>query len=471
MVHRTIAVCVLALGANAATMGESSWPQASFPAPWSASTSSPGSNAGACTWLHYIAQADAQGNISKALEFVLQALDSLTEDALKTAGIPLGILGEIELIRKNVSDPLCFQPPQGMNFSLPWHPWLRSTEGAVEDLAHHKVLMKTDSARLLSVHSDVGSPGVFHTHGAFSIALTYGFPMVLRQWDLGDMVSNIPESECFKEKEMHVSFLPPTWIHRVMPKGCMAFDAAPNCPMDVAPLCGPSSGGHTGFFFRAEVLATTPKFVDVVNPPAPSLPPSMPYTMDMTAFIRRGSGDMLKQRLQYRFEHHQGLYSTISADDPRSKTCNVLFDTDGSVWEWYEDVQRCAKTFSGVPLIPPDFFASWPSTATHKPVQNPYTKQNVNVSVVCSDNATCYAWDEKTGLPAFHTHGAYSANLTGPGESWYGDFDRHTNSSGALKLPKYCPGGDAPAKYNNTGEDLFKACKRGWLTDNDVMVI
>lgn len=386
------------------------------------------------------------------------------KDVVRHAGIPLGILGEIEIMKKNVSDPACLQTySKAMNFSLPWHPWLNSTEGAVEDLGHHKVLAETKTARVLSVHSDVGHPGLFHTHGTFSIALTYGFPMVLRQWDLGDLISDIPESECFKDVEMHVSFLPPTWIHRVMPKGCMAFDTAPNCPMDVAPRCGPDSGGHTGFFFRVEILATTPKFVDEVNPTAPPVPPSLPYAMDMTSYIRRGSGDMLTQRVQYRFEHHQGLWSTLSADDDRSSTCKVLFDTDGSVWEWYEDVQRCAKTFSGVPVMPPDFYAKWQPTVTHKHVRNPFAQQSASVSVVCADDVTCFAWDEHTGLPVFHTHGASLTNISAGSATWYASIVQHPTALGPFALPHYCPGRDSTPKYDATDADLAKACKRGWL--------
>merc|ERR1712232_780375 len=96
-------------------------------------------------------------------------------------------------------------------------------------------------------------------------------------------------------------------------------------------------------------------------------------------------------------------------------------------------------------------------------VQNPFTKQNATVSVVCKDDATCFAWNELTHLPVFHTHGASLANMSAGGITWYGNVNRVNTSLKPFNPPNYCPDRGVQPKYNATKGDLAKVCRRGWL--------
>merc|ERR1719285_601805 len=179
----------------------------------------------------------------------------------------------------------------------------------------------------------------------------------------------------------------------------------------------------------------------------------------MTVWIQRGDTGLLLQRLTYRNSFQQALYSTIVASDFRSNGCNVLFDSDQSVWEWYSGIGTCNKLYEGLSMKP-TWFSSWSFNDTFAST-NEYTQETRVVNHFCDTKETgaCYGEDVDNGTPFVHSHDRDPS----AGFSWYDAF-RKEPSPRHIRKPKSCGDQNRPPLYNQTDFDLALTCKRAWTT-------
>ena len=85
-----------------------------------------------------------------------------------------------------------------------------------------------------------------------------------------------------------------------------------------------------------------------------SHPVATPDNYNTTMYMYAESHGSSIADVDYRYPLRQALYTTTWAEKAHSRDCSLLFESDGSVWEWYRDSELCAKLMDGAPVFPPD---------------------------------------------------------------------------------------------------------------------
>lgn len=195
--------------------------------------------------------------------------------------------------------------------------------------------------------------------------------------------------------------------------------------------------------------------------------------------------DMQFRHWDYRWDSsRQAHYVTLNATDPRSVRCNVMFDRDWSVWEWYDDTKECAKVIApGGPWGEGSLSPDWPTTANMtvdwglETYTNNFTGRTATCHRFCRP-PTCVGTNHTpSGIyePCFcesptppyhimkHTHMTRDDWTERGGVSFYEDYVETPELVGvAIKRPAYCPPADSSAVYPSNASGLERICRRCW---------
>ena len=196
-------------------------------------------------------------------------------------------------------------------------------------------------------------------------------------------------------------------------------------------------------------------------------PVPFPENYNGTMYMYAESHGSTVSAVDYRYPRRQVLYTTTWAEHAGSRDCSLLFESDGSVWEWYRESRRCAKLMDGAPIFPPTLarHAGMTELVSEAPVvfENPFTNESMAPCLLfCApDDGPCYCESIAAPYqPVLHTHA--DRNLSGS-RSYYAPFVLTPGDVAPIERPDYCPPGDAPAKYANDTTGLECSCNRCWL--------
>ena len=239
-------------------------------------------------------------------------------------------------------------------------------------------------------------------------------------------------------------------------------------------------------------------------PPQPDGPAQMPTNFNATMTMYDPETGYYVRRWDYRWDNgagagenatHQMYYRSLHTADVRSANCSILFDQDHSVWEWYEDVRRCAKVmeFSAMMcarpptarvllghacrgVTHPSHVHRTPGWARHAAMVNDYgrqtyvhplTNQTQRCHRFCAANFStlhigCYCQAEAAPhFPMKHTH--ETPNASDGGVTYYTDVVETPELRRPLAKPAYCPPQNTAAVYPSNHIGLEKICLRCWL--------
>ena len=198
-----------------------------------------------------------------------------------------------------------------------------------------------------------------------------------------------------------------------------------------------------------------------------SHPVATPDNYNTTMYMYAESHGSSIADVDYRYPLRQALYTTTWAEKAHSRDCSLLFESDGSVWEWYRDSEICAKLMDGAPVFPPDMArgARMTELVAEAPlvVLNPFTNASMPpCRLYCAPgDGPCYCESlVEPFQPVLHTH--TSRNLSGS-RSYYGPYVPTPGDFAPIARPAYCPGADAPAKFANDTTGLECSCNRCWV--------
>ena len=198
-------------------------------------------------------------------------------------------------------------------------------------------------------------------------------------------------------------------------------------------------------------------------------PVDFPPNYNTTLYMYAEQHGSTISHVQYSYATRQALYTTLWAEHAKSSDCSLLFEDDGSVWEWYAGERACAKLMEGVGLFPPSMARragmTVPVTPPDHPLVsvNPFTHEAAPpCNLFCApDDGPCYCESlEPPFQPILHTHA--DRNLSGS-RSYYAPFVLAAANGTALGKPAYCPPPATPPKYEANMTGLECSCNRCWF--------
>lgn len=232
-----------------------------------------------CDWLNLVAFRGGFPSLAATRAFLLERLDTLSDDALQHIRLSSALLDEI---KTNITASECEHAPKDTQF----RPWNKAIDG-MSAPENHKILVDTtggsqdasgaftpggkDGVFVANVHANAPGPERMHHHQLLSIFIHYGFEPC--QYGVNPDGSYEPGPPGFETCEQDVTpetpkflevfFVGSQWLHANWLLGPMAFPNARNCPHDLAP----EHYGERGFMMRIFFPLNE---TDVYYPPNPN---------------------------------------------------------------------------------------------------------------------------------------------------------------------------------------------------------
>jgi len=200
----------------------------------------------------------------------------------------------------------------------------------------------------------------------------------------------------------------------------------------------------------------------------PAHPVDFPANYNTTLYMYAEKHGSTISAVDYRYPTKQALYTTLWAEHEVSRDCSLLFEADGSVWEWYAESKACAKLMEGVGVFPPSMARRAGMTSLVTPPGQPLVSINpfTNTSAApcnlyCTEDGDgpCYCESlEAPFQPVLHTH--TDRNLSGS-RSYYSAFILK-DAAEPLAKPAYCPPASSAPKFEPNVTGLECSCNRCW---------